>query len=209
VRYKRTIDCIGYSFVPNHTATMEALARVKLSGREFRIVLFIMRQTNGYLREEDQISPAFFELKTGIGKDHIPHVLARLQKLGIVTVIPGRPPTYSVNPPQRWKPEVFAKNGEPFSPNLAISLAENGENQLRPIDNLKKTNYKDISNSFINNNSQSKYTRGKYGHMVATSPEDVERIKGAGDTPDPIEGGEHGDTEHTSSEEADPDAGPG
>lgn len=184
MRYKRTIDCIGYSFVPNHTATMDALARAKLSGREFRIVLFIMRQTNGYLREEDQISPGYFESKTGIDKAHLSNVLGRLKKLNIISVASANPPFYSVNPPQRWDPAVFTKNGEDGSPNLVRNFTENGENQLHPKDNLKTTNYKDRSNSLFNNNSQSKYTRGKYGHMVVTSPGDLERIRG---------GEEHGD----------------
>jgi phage replication O-like protein O len=164
---------IQYSFIPNHTATMEALARSRLSGREFRIVLLIMRQTNGYLREEDQITPAFFQKKTGIGKDHLPHVISKLQNLGIITTTPGNPPFYSVQPPQHWKAEAFtiAKYGEKSSPNMARKFAKYGEKQIGPIDNIKKTNI------FIYNNNN-KHTQGRFGHMVAQTISDLERIKG-------------------------------
>lgn len=175
---RRTNKVIQYSFVPNHTATMEALARSKLSGREFRVVLFIMRQTNGYLREEDQISPPFFERKTGISRTNVPHVLARLQKLRIVSITPGKPPTYSVNPPQRWKSEVFVKIDEPDSSYLTKGLVNNDDKQLSPKDNLKTTKYRDLSLYNINKDDPDKYSRGRFGHMVARTPEDFERIKG-------------------------------
>lgn len=181
---KRTIDSIQYSFVPNHTATMEALAMSSLSGRDFRIVLLILRQTNGYLREEDQISPAFFARRTGLSKSNLSHAIKRLTHLQVISVKPGRPPTYSVNPPQRWKPEAFVQMDEPDSSKWTRTLVEMDEKQLRPIDNLKKTNYRDRSISLFSNNSQSKYTRGKYGHMVISSPGDLARIRG---------GEEHGD----------------
>lgn len=156
---------IQYSFVPNHTATMEALALSKLSGREFRIVLFIMRQTNGYLREEDEITPAYFERMTGISRTNIPHVLARLKRLRIISVAPGTPPTYSVNPPQHWKKEVFVKIDEGGSSNPTKELVKNDENQLHPIDNLKTTNYRD-THFTIKRDDPHKYFRGKYSHMV-------------------------------------------
>lgn len=162
---RRSNRVIQYSFVPNHTATMEALARAKLSGREFRIVLFIMRQTNGYLREEDEITPAYFELKTGITRTNLSHVLKRLTKLRIVNVIPGTPPTYSVNPPQRWKKEVFVKIDEGDSSNPTIGFVKNDEKQLHPIDNLKTTNYRDTYFN-IKKDDPNKYFRGKYAHMV-------------------------------------------
>ena len=160
---KRTISYIPYSFVPNHTPTIEALACSRLSGREFRIVLFIMRQTDGSLRDEDQISPSFFARKTAIPKSHISHALARLKKLKIISVSPGHPPTYSVNPPSRWDKASFAENGEPDSPKTARTLAESGENHSPPKDNLKKTTKDNLKITYIDPN---KYTRGKYGHLV-------------------------------------------
>jgi len=167
-RSRRTVSYIPYSFVPNHTRTIEALARSNLSGRQFRTVLFIMRQTDGYLRNEDSISPAFFARNTGISKDHVPHVLSSLKKLNIITALPGSPHTYSVNPPEFWRQGAFAKSGEKSPPNPARNLAKNGENQLRPKDNLKTTTkeYGHTKNRDRYSQDPDKYLRGKYGHFV-------------------------------------------
>lgn len=164
-KYRRTIECIPYSFVPNHTATIEALTMTRLSGREFRIVLFIMRQTDGYLREEDQISPDFFARKTGIDKRNLAHALRRLIHSGIVRRVDNTsPPTYTVNPPSQWHKSIFVKIDETHSSDLTRKIVENDENQLRPKDNLKKTNYRYRSRE--NNNNRDKYIQGEYGHMV-------------------------------------------
>jgi hypothetical protein len=164
----RTVSYIPYSFVPNHTATIEALARSKLSGRQIRTVLFIMRQTDGYLRNEDVISPAYFARKTGISKNHMPHVLSRLKSLSIIAVVPGRPPAYSVNPPDRWQPAAFAKMSDTTSPEMAKPVAKFGENRTDTKENLQTTmnrpRYKD--NRTRCSQDPEKYIRGKYGHLV-------------------------------------------
>lgn len=168
MRTQRTVSYIPYSFVPNHTATIEALACSKLSGRQIRTVLFIMRQTDGYLRNEDQISPAYFAKKTGINKDHTPHVLSSLRKLNIITTTPGRPPTYSVNPPDHWKPAAFAKSGENPSPKTAKPVAKFGENRTSTKENIQTTMSRPRYRDNLNRYSQDpdKYIRGKYGHLV-------------------------------------------
>ena len=165
-KYRRTIECIPYSFVPNHTATIEALTRTRLSGREFRIVLFIMRQTDGYLREEDQISPDFFARKTGIDKRNLAHALKRLIHSSIVRRVDNTtPPTYAVNPPNQWHKSIFVKIDETRSSNSTRKVVENDENQLRPKDNLKKTNYRYRSRE-NNDYNPDKYIQGEYGHLV-------------------------------------------
>ena len=161
---QRTISYIPYSFCPNHTSTIEALARSKLSGREFRIVLLILRQTDGYLRNEDQLSPTFISAKTGISKLNISHATARLKELGIIIITPGKIKTYSVNPPHLWSEKAFVKSDNSFvksderhSSNLTRTLAENDENQIPTKDNLKRTKIKKTSYSYIT---------GKFGHLV-------------------------------------------
>jgi phage replication O-like protein O len=168
MRTTRTVSYIPYSFVPNHTATIEALARSRLSGRQIRTVLFIMRQTDGYLRDEDRISPGFFARKTGIGKDHMPHVLRRLEALNIIAVTQGHPPTYSVNPPDSWRPAAFAKNGEPPSPKMATTHAKFGENPFSTTENRKTTMARNRyrENRPTRNDDPDKYIRGRYGHLV-------------------------------------------
>jgi phage replication O-like protein O len=171
MRTTRTVSYIPYSFVPNHTATIEALARSKLSGRQFRVVLFIMRQTDGYLRNEDRIRPDYFARNTGIGKDHVPHILSSLKKLNIITVKPGTPPFYSVNPPDQWSPTVFAKNGDPPSPKMARNLAKFGEKQLCTKDNLKKT-MNNITRSKDNEEHENTFIWRRYGHIIGQTHEE-------------------------------------
>jgi phage replication O-like protein O len=89
--------------VPNET--LDALARVNLNGREFQMVILLIRQTYGYWREEDHLGPNFMEQKTYIDRDNCYHVLARLKSLGIVSS--PQPGTYRLNPPSQWLPAAF------------------------------------------------------------------------------------------------------
>ena len=98
------LESINYSFVPNHRDTMEALARSRLSGREFRCVIFILNQTDGYLRPQDTIRPAFFEARAAIHKAHLGNVLSRLKAWNIVSKTNT---TYKVNPPSQWSPDAL------------------------------------------------------------------------------------------------------
>jgi len=55
---------IQYSFVPNHRETMMALARARLRSQEFRLVVALLNQTDGYLRDQDEISSTFWQAIT-------------------------------------------------------------------------------------------------------------------------------------------------
>ena len=101
------IEKIQYSFVPNHRDTMEALVLAKLSGREFRVVIAIMNETDGRLREENAISPAYWEKVTGVDSSNIRRLLASLKGFGIVTSRrEGRQVLYRVQPPSLWDKSV-------------------------------------------------------------------------------------------------------
>jgi truncated hemoglobin YjbI len=58
------VEKIQYSFVPNHRETMMALARARLTSQEFRLVVALLNQTEGYLRERDEISSTFWQAIT-------------------------------------------------------------------------------------------------------------------------------------------------
>ena len=79
-----TVPSVNYSFVPNHQETMQALAKTPLNGRQLRLIILIMNQTDGYLREEDHLGPKFLEERTGIAEENCYHVLAGLKARGIV-----------------------------------------------------------------------------------------------------------------------------
>jgi phage replication O-like protein O len=130
----RVVEHIAYSFVPNHRATMEALAQARLSGREYSMMLVILNQTDGYLREEDQLSPSFLADRTCIPKPHIANVRQLLLDKGIITFrkegrkefyAPLRPPWRgaAANSPKTVKPPIG--QGEP----PVSVLTGNGENE--------------------------------------------------------------------------------
>jgi phage replication O-like protein O len=95
---------IQYSFVPNHRETMQALARAKFNNQEFRVVIALLNQTNGYLRQEDELSSAFWQALTFMSRQHVHTTLNKLVSLGVIAKNEHR---YKVNHPNAWSPEVF------------------------------------------------------------------------------------------------------
>jgi hypothetical protein len=72
------VEKIQYSFVPNHRETMLALARARLTSQEFRLVVALLNQTEGYLRERDEISSTFWQAITLMSRASIKHTLIRI-----------------------------------------------------------------------------------------------------------------------------------
>ncbi|MDY6916857.1 MAG: replication protein [Chloroflexota bacterium] len=103
----RSVESINYSFVPNHRETMEALCQSALSGSEFRAVILILNQTNGYLREEDNIRPQFFEERACLAQDNLRRTLGRLRERNIIS---KQGETYRVLPPSEWSRSAFLSN---------------------------------------------------------------------------------------------------
>lgn len=66
----------GYTPIAN--AVMEKLAKAELSGREFRILLLIMRKTWGWSKKRDRISLGQVSAITGIGRQHVATLVGRL-----------------------------------------------------------------------------------------------------------------------------------
>ena len=73
-----------YTKIPNEV--MEALARVKLTLYEIRILLYIMRKTFGWGKDEDAISYTQFEDATGISRRHIGRALLSLEDKKIIKI---------------------------------------------------------------------------------------------------------------------------
>ena len=102
------IDRIDYSFCPNHRETMMALARVNLGSQEWRVITALLLQTDGYVREEDEISNSFWQTITLISRQNISPVLTRLIEQGMVNqeVREGKA-YYRLKHPNDWPLEVF------------------------------------------------------------------------------------------------------
>ena len=117
-----TLESINYSFVPNHQDTMEALARAPLNGLDFRLILLVLRQTDGYLRESDQIGPKFLEEKTGLLNEECYRVFKRLKGWSIISS--PQPGVYKVNPPAMWQLPTQHPKARPQNPPKRSSPAE-------------------------------------------------------------------------------------
>lgn len=73
----------GYTRVANEL--LEALARQKLSGQEWQIVLALLRKLYGFGKKEDRISLGQICLLTGLHKVRISENISALVQRGIVT----------------------------------------------------------------------------------------------------------------------------
>jgi phage replication O-like protein O len=58
--------------------TMEALARAPFTAREFRVVLAIIRLTNGFHLTENRVGTKYLQQLTGMPRQHIQEVIRRL-----------------------------------------------------------------------------------------------------------------------------------
>lgn len=103
---------IGYAFDPYRREVIRALCQTKLSGADFRVLLTILGQTDGYHRSEDKIKPDLFQERTGLDKANIRRTISRLRSWGIIS----RTSFYfTVNTPDSWKQEVFLETQNRFN----------------------------------------------------------------------------------------------
>ncbi len=110
---------IAYEFNPYRRELMKALCLTKLSGADFRVLLFLLGQTDGYRRTQDKIRPVFFVERTGMDKGNIRRTISRLRKWHMIT---KHGQFYEVLPPDQWDKEVFVETPTRF--NLEALLAE-------------------------------------------------------------------------------------
>lgn len=96
---------INYTKIPN--SLLDALASTKLSGHEYRLLLFIIRKTYGYHKPEDQISLSQIVDGTGIHRRSVQKVIEKTSARSILQVEgngQGRPNTLGVNEnTSEWK----------------------------------------------------------------------------------------------------------
>ena len=121
---------------------MKALPLTKLSGTDFRVLLFLLGQTDGYHRTQDKIKPAFFMERTGMDKGNIRRTIARLRKWQMIA---KNGQFYEVLPPDQWDKAVFVETKKRF--NLeAVSAEEDTEKRF----NLEAPSASDLKRSASN-----------------------------------------------------------
>ena len=75
---------VEYQFTPIPNDALERLAAFGLSGREFRILLVVIRKTWGWSKEKDKIPMSQFARFTGIDRRHCHAILNSLIKQRII-----------------------------------------------------------------------------------------------------------------------------
>jgi len=77
---------LEHGFTRIADALLEALARVDLTGREFRLVHAIVRITYGYGKAADRIGATQLAAATGIDRRNVQKVLASLERRNVVAI---------------------------------------------------------------------------------------------------------------------------
>lgn len=102
---------ISYQFNAYRQDVMRALCRTKLAGREFRVLLFILGQTDGWHRSQDKIEYSYFTQCTGISLESIRPVVMSLRQKHMIAK-KGR--YYRVLPPKQWDQDIFVETQKRF-----------------------------------------------------------------------------------------------
>jgi phage replication O-like protein O len=79
-----TRTAVEYQFTPIPSEALERLAAAGLTGREFRIILVVMRKTWGWSKEKDRIALSQFARYTGIDRRKCHALLTSLAKQKII-----------------------------------------------------------------------------------------------------------------------------
>lgn len=139
----------GYVAIANEIA--EALAQIRISGDEYRILWVVLRKTWGWNKKEDLISLSQFVLATGIKKPNIIRALKGLEAKNVVIKKDnGTIVKYTFNKDfDTWKPLskkiMIIKND-----NAVIKKDNKSLSKMIPtIPSIKPTNTKDIITKVI------------------------------------------------------------
>ena len=79
----------GFTKVPNHLLHAMISTELKLSGADFRVLLFIFNQTFGYQHEKWQMSASYIAKATGLSIRQVRRSVANLQNWNIVRLYPA------------------------------------------------------------------------------------------------------------------------
>lgn len=144
----------GFMRVANEIA--EALINAPLSGREYKVLLFIMRQTYGYNRDEHGMSLKYMSEKLNIKVSHLCQVLSSLKNKNIIICEyqgNNAPQKISINKcVESWQGTPFLRNspkkelpkkGTPQEGSTSTPLEGNKVLPGKGVPTLLKTDIKD------------------------------------------------------------------
>ena len=93
----------GFVKVPNEI--YDAILAQKLSISQVKAVMYIIRKTHGFRKQEDVISISKMATETGFARETMVRTIHDLEKMGVVKlgeVVSGRPTHMMVLNPKNW-----------------------------------------------------------------------------------------------------------
>ena len=137
--YKNKIE--KFTKFPN--LILEALMKARLSGYEWRVLLVILRKTEGFHKEWDSISYSQFAKYTGLYRSHTSRVVRSLEYRNIIKVDRKRRINrYKINnKSMTWVPLGVTKNGNSGLPKTVTKVLPGMVNTKERNKLLKKKDY--------------------------------------------------------------------
>ena len=181
----------GYTRIANEL--LEAICRLKISGNEMRILLFIIRQTYGYSRKSAKISLSEISKATGIKSNHVSETLKGLAGKGIIECSSNQgltPQKISVvKDYEKW--ELFPKSGTvPENRNSTVpkngnrTVPENGNSTVPENGNpyLYKRKYKENIKERGKESAPARKIYGNFGKIRLCEEEYARLVAEFGET---------------------------
>lgn len=140
----------GYTQIQNNV--LEALSTAELSGSAYRIIICVIRKTNGWQKTDDWISFSQFEELTGLSRYSVGKEIKRLVSAKILLVSKTKPPRYKVNTDtENWvvsKTKLVSKSilGGKYNQTAVVSITKPKVVSItKPTKEKKKTNTKETN----------------------------------------------------------------
>ena len=139
------------SFTRLFNPILEAICKTEFTGRELRVVLFIIRSTYGWNKKKFPLSKSYIAEGTGISRRHVGDVVRALVKRNIIieygTDKKSRCKVYGLNKKySQWDDPMCPKNGtagngDICAPNSVIDSEESGDDMC-PVDGAENRHIK-------------------------------------------------------------------
>jgi phage replication O-like protein O len=155
-------------FARVHNAILEALGRARLTGSEFRCVLYLLRKTYGWGKKEDKISLSQWAEGTGMCRPNIVGILRELERKNVIyrSSDGSQIPIYGFNKYiEQWQ-EIGVKTGREDRFRKAEALS--GEITVITPDNTDQTVITEHTTSVITEHNSTVITEHTHKRQLKT-----------------------------------------
>ncbi len=121
----------GFTQFPNRLLLAMVSTKQKLSGADFRVLLWILNQTAGYHREKRRMSATYIANATGLSVRQVRRSLANLQRWNMIRLYPAENATnvLGIND----TPEEWATPDSPVTPDKPVTVTALTESPDTPV----------------------------------------------------------------------------